>query len=159
MPFSSHPSITELRMLIQLVEEYEIDELEIWKWWGRVVIRRRSAAANNTQSLVTVDPPTPNGNLSAGNPEPTEDSAIDQDEPAHVVRAPLAGIFYRAPHPDSLSYVESGDQVQAGQAICMIEAMKQFNEIQAEYPGTIIKILVDNAQEVSQGQELFWQSE
>jgi acetyl-CoA carboxylase biotin carboxyl carrier protein len=72
-----------------------------------------------------------------------------------VISSPLAGVFYRAPRPGAPSFVEQGQQVSPGQTLCIIEAMKLMNEIGAEQPCTILKILVENAQVVESGQALF----
>jgi acetyl-CoA carboxylase biotin carboxyl carrier protein len=72
------------------------------------------------------------------------------------VLAPLTGVFYRASSPDAQAYVEVGDVVQAGDVICVLEAMKLFNEIQSDYAGTIVRIVPGNGELVSQGEELFW---
>jgi acetyl-CoA carboxylase biotin carboxyl carrier protein len=72
------------------------------------------------------------------------------------VLAPLTGVFYRASSPDAASYVEVGDRVAAGDVLCVLEAMKLFNEIQTDDAGTIARIIPDNGELVSQGDELFW---
>ncbi len=71
------------------------------------------------------------------------------------IPSPLVGTFYRAPAPDADPYVEEGDRVSLGQTVCIVEAMKLMNEIQADVPGRIVRILVQNAQPVEYGQELF----
>jgi acetyl-CoA carboxylase biotin carboxyl carrier protein len=78
--------------------------------------------------------------------------------PANVIKvlAPLTGVFYRAASPDVESYVEVGDRVEAGDVLCVLEAMKLFNEIQSDDAGTIFRIVPDNGELVSQGDELFW---
>ncbi|UPT72591.1 MAG: acetyl-CoA carboxylase [Elusimicrobiota bacterium] len=70
------------------------------------------------------------------------------------MKSPMMGIFYRAPSPSSPPFCKDGEQVKAGQVICMIEAMKVFNEIKAEYPCTIVKCLVENGKPVKSGQDL-----
>jgi acetyl-CoA carboxylase biotin carboxyl carrier protein len=72
------------------------------------------------------------------------------------VLAPLTGVFYRSPSPDAPSYVEVGDRVAPGDVLCVLEAMKLFNEIQSDDAGTIVRIVPDNGELVSQGEELFW---
>jgi acetyl-CoA carboxylase biotin carboxyl carrier protein len=72
------------------------------------------------------------------------------------VFAPLTGVFYRSPSPDASAYVEVGDRVQAGDVLCVLEAMKLFNEIQSDDAGTIARIVPGNGELVSQGDELFW---
>ncbi len=86
------------------------------------------------------------------------------DEPAAPVAganvtklfAPLTGVFYRSPSPDAPAYVEVGDRVQAGDVLCVLEAMKLFNEIQSDDAGTVVRVIPGNGELVSQGDELFW---
>jgi acetyl-CoA carboxylase biotin carboxyl carrier protein len=72
------------------------------------------------------------------------------------VLAPLTGVFYRSPSPDTPPYVEVGDRVEPGDVLCVLEAMKLFNEIQSDDAGKLVRIVPDNGELVSQGQELFW---
>jgi acetyl-CoA carboxylase biotin carboxyl carrier protein len=72
------------------------------------------------------------------------------------VLAPLTGVFYRSPSPDAPPYVEVGDRVEPGDVLCVLEAMKLFNEIQSDDAGTIVRIVPGNGELVSQGEELFW---
>jgi acetyl-CoA carboxylase biotin carboxyl carrier protein len=72
------------------------------------------------------------------------------------VLAPLTGVFYLAASPDAAPYVEVGDRVEAGDVLCVLEAMKLFNEIQSDYSGTIVRVVPGNGELVSQGEELFW---
>ncbi len=72
------------------------------------------------------------------------------------VLAPLTGVFYRQPAPDAEPFVAQGDRVEVGQILCVLEAMKLFNEIQSDYAGTVVRILPGNGELVSQGEELFW---
>jgi acetyl-CoA carboxylase biotin carboxyl carrier protein len=76
----------------------------------------------------------------------------------HVKRvaAPLTGVFYRSSSPDAEAFVDVGDRVEAGDVLCILEAMKLFNEIQSDYVGTVARILPENGELVSQGAELFW---
>lgn len=72
------------------------------------------------------------------------------------VLAPLTGVFYRQPSPDAEPFVSEGDRVDVGQVLCVLEAMKLFNEIQSDYAGTVVRVLPGNGELVSQGEELFW---
>jgi acetyl-CoA carboxylase biotin carboxyl carrier protein len=153
--------IEEVRRLIRLVEESEIGELEVWKWWGRIRIRKEVAANGSVVHVASGGfAPAP----SAAPPGPTETASPARAEPAPApvedkglvpVKSPMVGTFYRAPAPDADPYVQVGDTVEPGQTICIIEAMKLMNEIQAEVRGKVVKILVENAHPVEFGQELF----
>jgi acetyl-CoA carboxylase biotin carboxyl carrier protein len=100
----------------------------------------------------TLPPPAP---MAAAAPAPAADAAGDADAGLVVVESPMVGTFYRAPGPDKPNFVEVGDKVSAGKALCIVEAMKLMNEIEAEVSGTVVEILVDNAQPVQFGQPLF----
>ena len=90
-------------------------------------------------------------------PEPVHREAppASPEGEAGIVKAPLVGTFYRSPGPDAKSYVEIGDEVEKGQVLCIIEAMKLMNEIEAEYPGVVREVLAENGQPVEYGQSLF----
>jgi acetyl-CoA carboxylase biotin carboxyl carrier protein len=78
--------------------------------------------------------------------------------PPNVIKvsAPLTGVFYRASSPDSPPFVEAGARVEIGDVLCVLEAMKLFNEIQSDYAGTIVRVVPGNGELVSQGEDLFW---
>jgi acetyl-CoA carboxylase biotin carboxyl carrier protein len=144
--------IEEVRKLIRLVEESNIGELEVWKWWGRIRISRNSHGSTNGsvtlsgaghQEYRAATPP-------AGAPAPD-----DNTEGFTPVKSPMVGTFYRAPAPDADPYVEPGDRIEAGQTLCIIEAMKLMNEIQAEVRGRIVRVLAANGSPVEYGQTLF----
>jgi acetyl-CoA carboxylase biotin carboxyl carrier protein len=87
--------------------------------------------------------------------EARTETASDASSGDHEMQSPMVGTFYRAPSPDSDSFVQLGDKVTEGQTLCIVEAMKLMNEIEADATGTITAILVDNAQPVQFGQALF----
>lgn len=91
-----------------------------------------------------------------GSPKPASSSATQAPANVRKVEAPLVGVFYRAPAPGAKPFVEVGDDVVAGQVLCIIEAMKLMNEIVAEHTGRIAKICTNDGQLVSLHQELFW---
>jgi acetyl-CoA carboxylase biotin carboxyl carrier protein len=152
--------IDEVRRLIRLVEESEISELEVWKWWGRIRIRK-GASHNGSEITVSsggfapavVPAPELHGAASLHAPEPPLSLAEDRD--LVPIKSPMVGTFYRAPAPDAEPYVQIGDGVEPGQTVCIIEAMKLMNEIQSEARGKIARVLVENATPVEFGQDLF----
>jgi acetyl-CoA carboxylase biotin carboxyl carrier protein len=87
-------------------------------------------------------------------PAPAAPPAAVEEE-LHTVKSPIVGTFYESPAPGSLPFVKAGDQVAAGQVVCIIEAMKLMNEIESDASGEIVKILVNNGQPVEYGQPLF----
>ena len=87
--------------------------------------------------------------------EAVQAAAVDEDADIHGVTSPIVGTFYRAPNPDADPYVKVGDYVEKGQTLCIIEAMKLMNEIEADASGTVVKVLPENAQPVEYGEQLF----
>jgi acetyl-CoA carboxylase biotin carboxyl carrier protein len=142
--------LKELKALLRLMEGNDVEELEVEEGGRRVRIRRRGAppATMPTTPLAAAAPrPAPAATLVAG---PAPDSAG-----LVPVESPMVGTFYRAPAPGAEAYVKEGDTVEKGAVLCIIEAMKLMNEIEAEVRGRIAKILVENGQPVEFGQTLF----
>ncbi len=82
-------------------------------------------------------------------------AAVDEEAGLHGVSSPIVGTFYRAPNPDAEPYVKVGDYVEKGQTLCIVEAMKLMNEIEADASGTIVRVLPENAQPIEYGEDLF----
>jgi acetyl-CoA carboxylase biotin carboxyl carrier protein len=149
----------EIRELIKLVEESNIDELEVSRWGRRVRIRKNMT--NNSSSDMTVKEVDSKKKITE-NVELLENVVKEksiQDDKLFEVKSPMVGTFYRAPAPDSEPYIKEGEFVRKGQVLCIIEAMKLMNEIEAERDGKIMKIVVQNAQPVEYNQTLFLMSE
>ena len=138
----------EIKRLIQLVEESDIDELEVSRWWRKVKITKRHHGGNshNPGPAIMQEVKIPRAE-----PEPAAEKAPVFKE----IKSPMVGTFYRAPAPDAKPYVEANQFIAAGQVLCIIEAMKLMNEIEAEISGKIVKICIENAQPVEYGQVLF----
>jgi len=151
--------IDEVRRLIRLVEESEISELEVWKWWGRIRIRKGALENGHSEVFVSRSgfmpavAPAPENHASA--PPAPEPLSPAEDRGLLAIKSPMVGTFYRAPAPDAETYVQIGDGVEPGQTVCIIEAMKLMNEIQSEVRGKIARVLVENATPVEFGQDLF----
>ena len=145
--------LRKLKSLIELFESSGIGELEIAEGEERVRITRapptasREAGAPPTQVHTVAAPAAANTFESAPPPAPLSPEG-------HVVKSPMVGTFYRAGAPGSKAFVEVGDSVQAGDPLCIIEAMKLMNEIEADQAGVIKAILVENGQPVEYGQPL-----
>ncbi len=137
----------ELRSLIQLVEESEIDELEIRRWWRTVRIVKNS---RHTKQSGKTDEVVSGRSTTVGPPADAEATAAP-----HAVASPMVGTFYRAPAPEAPPFVEVGDSVRPGQTLCILEAMKLMNELESEVSGVVRRILVENGQPVEYGQVLF----
>jgi acetyl-CoA carboxylase biotin carboxyl carrier protein len=152
--------LAEIRKLIQLVKRTGIGELEVSEG-GRTV--RISANPNGpayaapVQAAAPAAPaPAPGAAAPAATPVPASTPVPAAPEQRYVkVVSPMVGTFYRAPAPDADSYVEVGDAVAVGQTVCIIEAMKLMNEIEAEVRGRVAQISVENGQPVEYGQTLF----
>ena len=142
--------LRKLKTLIDLVSESNISELEITEADGKVRIVKSdgTVAVPLAQAMPVMAAPVA---AAAGAAAPAAAPA----ETGHVVKSPMVGTFYRASGPNAKAFVEVGQQVKEGQAICIIEAMKIMNEIDADKAGTVTKILVENGQPVEFGQPLF----
>ena len=154
--------LRKLKKLIDLVQESGIGELEITEGEERVRIAR-GGAVTITPPAAAAPAPAAAAGIPAGRPPaaaaPGAAAAAAAEAPpgieGHVVKSPMVGTFYRAPSPDAKPFVEVGGSVKEGQPICVIEAMKLMNEIEADASGTVKAILVENGQPVEYGQALF----
>jgi acetyl-CoA carboxylase biotin carboxyl carrier protein len=145
--------LRKLKKLIDLVQESGIAELEITEGEERVRIARGGALS--VTPLAAAALPLAAG-APAGAAAPAAPAAAAEAAPeGHVVKSPMVGTFYRAPSPEAKSFVDVGATVKAGETVCVIEAMKLMNEIEANASGTIKAILVENGQPVEYGQALF----
>jgi acetyl-CoA carboxylase biotin carboxyl carrier protein len=149
--------LRKLKTLIDLVSESNVSELEITEADGKVRIVKAGAQPVVVQTVAAAPAlaPVAAAPVAATAPAAAPAAAEAPAETGHVVKSPMVGTFYRASSPGAKAFAEVGDQVKAGQAVCIIEAMKIMNEIEADQDGTITKILVDNGQPVEYGQPLF----
>jgi len=145
--------LNEIKRLIQLVQKSGIGELEVSE--GERTIRI-TAAPSVAPALAYAAAPAQSAPAPAPVPAAAPQAAAPNAD-AHLVTvvSPMVGTFYRAPAPDADPYVELNSQVDLGQTVCIVEAMKLMNEIESEVRGRIVRILVDNGQPVEYGQTLF----
>ena len=158
--------IRKIKKLIELLEESSLIELEIVEGEESVRLSRASAMLSPAQLQAQIPagvqaaawsaPGVPGGDSSVppAQPEP----AVAEEEPVpegELVRAPMVGTFYDSASPESDPFASLGQQVSAGETMCIIEAMKMFNQIEAEVSGTVVAILVENGQPVEFDQPLF----
>ena len=143
--------LRKLKTLIDLVESSGIAELEISEGEERVRITRSPSAMMQQVYAAPQQMMAPAPQPAAA---PVEVTKAAEPE-GHVVKSPMVGSFYRCPSPGSKSFVELGQSVNAGDTLCIIEAMKLLNEIEADQSGIIKAILVENGQAVEYGQPLF----
>ena len=151
--------LRKLKTLVDLVSESNIAELEITEAEGKVRIVKAGAAS--AAPLVMTAPPAamPTAPATAPRAATAEETAAAaqaaEAEEGHQVKSPMVGTFYRAATPGGKPLVEVGSVVKAGEPLCIIEAMKLMNEIEADVGGSITKVLVENGQAVEFGQPLF----
>jgi len=146
--------LRKLKTLIDLVSESNISELEIAEADGKVRIVKAPGAAPapaiSAPAVVHAIPaPVAPGPVAAGT------AAEEEAETGHIVKSPMVGTFYRSASPGAAAFVDVGSVVKAGEPVCIIEAMKIMNEIEADRSGTVTKILAENGQAVEFGQPLF----
>ena len=144
--------LRKLKKLIDLVQESGIAELEITEGEEKVKIVKGGVVTVAAAQPVAVGA-TPAAAAAAPSAAPPTEPEPGQE--GHVVKAPMVGTFYRTPSPDAKPFVEVGQQVKEGDTICIIEAMKLMNEIEADASGVVKAILVENGQPVEYGQPLF----
>ena len=149
--------LRKLKTLIDLVAESDISELEVTEGESKVRIVKSGTPVAQGQ-VVMMQPQAAQPVPAVANPAPAPQAAIEvaPPEPAgHVVKSPMVGTFYRSSAPGSAPFVEVGSVVKEGDTLCIIEAMKLLNEIDADASGTIRQVLVENGQAVEFGQPLF----
>ena len=144
--------IRKVKKLIELIEESGVAEIEIKEGEESVRISRQSQTSPTMMAAPAAfaPPPAPAAVVEAPAAEPAAE-AIE----GHAIKSPMVGTFYRAPSPGATAFVEVGQNVSAGDTLCIIEAMKLLNQIEADKAGTIKAILVENGQPVEYDQPLF----
>jgi acetyl-CoA carboxylase biotin carboxyl carrier protein len=161
----SSVNMDELRELIQLIRENEFTEFELEREGFRVKLRR-GPEVGETGGTGAVEPAASAGAASAAletavsssapaHPGAKAQTEASEDQDLHIITSPIVGTFYRAASPNAESFVKIGTHVEAEDVVCIIEAMKLMNEIQAETSGEVAKIYVENGQPVEYGQPLF----
>ena len=167
-PVTEQPSpsvnMDELKELIELLRENGLAELELERQGFRVRLRREGASPV-VQSEPFVSPATP-APAAKTTPAPVAaapplhpggrtETAASEDQDLHIIPSPIVGTFYRSPSPNADAFVKIGSNVEPETVVCIIEAMKLMNEIQAETSGEVVKVYVENGQPVEYGQALF----
>ncbi|MBX3662866.1 MAG: acetyl-CoA carboxylase biotin carboxyl carrier protein [Burkholderiales bacterium] len=147
--------LRKLKTLIDLVQQSGIAELEITEGEEKVRISRFGAAGAQTVAPQSVVVPLPVAAAAAEPTAPAAETEAAAEPEAHALKSPMVGTFYRASAPGAKAFVEVGQAVKAGETVCIIEAMKLLNEIEADRDGVIKAVLVENGQPVEYGQPLF----
>ena len=160
---SASVNMDELRELIALMLENGLAELELEREEFRVRLRR-DAVGGSGYAAAPLPPPAPvhvptpapaPAPATAAHPGAQATTAASQDQDLHIIPSPIVGTFYRSPSPNADPFVKIGSNVEHDSVVCIIEAMKLMNEIQAEASGEVVKVYVENGQPVEYGQPLF----
>jgi len=146
--------LRKLKTLIDLVADSGIAELEVTEGEDRVRIAKFSPAPTAPTAATTVIA-SPSAEAPAGNGSVAATAAAAAEPEGHAVKSPMVGTFYRSPSPGTAAFIELGQSIKPGDTLCIIEAMKLLNEIEAEVGGIVKQILVENGQPVEYGQPLF----
>ena len=158
--------LKELKEILQILEEKEITEFELEEEGMKLRIRKAGPASSNHSAPLAVIPavpaplhvaaaPMPAARAPEPPPPPAPPAAPEAEAGLTVVKSPIVGTFYRTPDPNSAPFVSVGDRIRVGQVLCIIEAMKLMNEIEAEVAGEIVKIHHESGQPVQYGEPLF----
>lgn len=153
----------EIRELIDFIAQSPLDEVNIETDEFKISVKRHSGVAKSEMQVVSAQPTTQIPVVQHVSPtkqevpsEPSESNKADTQNTNYLtIKSPMIGTFYRAPKPDAPNFVNVGDEIKVGQVVCIIEAMKLFNEIESEVAGRIVKVLVENASPVEYDQPLF----
>ena len=157
--------ISELKELIEFLKENGIGEFEHERGDTKVRIRFGSSSQGSPASalelarlghLLSPQPPPPVAAQAIhAAAAPPADTAVDPEKGLHIVKSPIVGTFYESSSPGSAAFIKIGDEVENGQVLCIVEAMKLMNEIESDAAGEVVKRLVTNGQPVEYGQPLF----
>ena len=158
-------NLKEIKELIQFLKEEDIAEFELERGDVKVRIKRAGLDHPPVEARFLTIPATPSpapelraaadASSGASPAAAAKEPAPSTEEGLHTVRSPIVGTFYEAPSPGAPPFVKPGDMVEVGQLLCIVEAMKLMNEIEADVAGEIVKRLVSNGQPIEYGQELF----
>lgn len=142
-------NIERLRELIALMEQHDLREIELRQGEEQIKLNRGAAAQLATAPAAVQPAPA------AATPNPAPAAQDEDEENFTYIESPMVGTFYGKPNPDAQPFVKVGDRVNAETTVCIVEAMKVFNEIAAECSGTVAAVLVDNEEPVEFGKRLF----
>ena len=146
--------LQDLKELIALLKQQGVAEFDVDR--GDLKIHLRFGAADLVPAATMAAPVSAPAPASAAHVEPAgPPPSVEPETGIHMVKSPIVGTFYGSPSPGSAPFVAPGDHVEKGQVICIVEAMKLMNEIEADAAGTVVKCLVSNGQPIEFGQPLF----
>lgn len=145
--------LKSIKAIYRFIKSTDIVEIEVEGEGGKVRLRRGTVAQSD--ELGTYEGPAAPVAAPAGTPSPASPEPVETADNIEIIASPMVGTFYRASSPDAASFVEIGSVVRSGHPLCIIEAMKLMNEVESEYNGKIVSILVENGQPVEYGEPLF----
>ena len=145
--------IKKLKEILKLLEKTGFSEIE----WEEADFKIKVKKPSSDLPLSSIGMPQIQAETPKRLPSPHEkhDTEITLTEGRIIIRSPLVGTFYRSPNPNAPVFVNEGDEIKAGQVLCIIEAMKLMNEVECDRPGKVVAIMVENAQPVEYGEPLF----
>jgi len=147
--------IKQIQDLIKFVHKSGVNEVSIEENDFKITIKTNQAPTVVTATIPAAAPVTAAPAPVAVAPAAAAAPAVSESDNYITIKSPMIGTFYRSASPDKPSFVNVGDEIKAGQVLCVVEAMKLFNEIEAEISGRIVKVLVDNASPIEYDQPLF----
>lgn len=158
-PSFESPEIQQIEQLLRFMGEHNLEEFEYSRGDLRIRLRKPSAGAAYgiprgfaAPEIIEANPPAPAASASAGSQAAPEGRS---SEDLHLVKSPIVGTFYGSPSPGAEAFVKIGAFVEAGQTLCIVEAMKLMNEIESDESGEVVRIFAENGQPVEYGQPLF----
>ena len=149
--------VKEIRDLIDYIKSTGLEEVNIETETFKIKIKRSSEVVSQPQFSPSTIPPQslPKQSLESLDEGAAPSRKIEDDEKYISIKSPMIGTIYMAPNPESPNFIKLGDVIKPGDTVCVVEAMKLFNEIEAEISGTVVKILAENANPVEYDQPLF----
>jgi acetyl-CoA carboxylase biotin carboxyl carrier protein len=151
--------LDEIKKILDLMRENDLSEFELEQEGVKVRLRKNSGPQWSGHApampVAAYAPPPPAGSSAAAEPASSPLTAASEDVDLAIIKSPIVGTFYRAPDPESKPFAEIGQMVKTGQTLCIIEAMKLMNEINAECEGEVVKVYVENGRAVHYGERLF----
>lgn len=147
--------IRKIKKLIELLEGSDVTEIEITEGEENIRISRQQNIPAAAPQYYTVPPQQPTQPTAASSEAPSSSEAGAKPLDGKIIRSPMVGTFYAAPSPDADDFVSIGQQINTGDTVCIIEAMKMFNRIEADFAGKVVEILVENGQPVEYDEPLF----
>ncbi len=151
----------QIQELVKMINKSNISELSIKDGEFEITIKQENGLtgtpvyAPQPIAMAAPMPAPPNATASSAAPTAASEAPAAVNEKLHTIKSPMIGTFYRSPSPDKPAFVNVGDDVKPGQTLCIVEAMKLFNEIECEVSGKIVKVLVDESSPIEYDQPLF----